>query len=87
MRNESGATTQFPQMGQSPPARTARPLGKRSAKRTAHPALFSKPCTVYESPSDVLIRCTIDTTKHRLMVCGKCWKTGDLRKNRYAETT
>ncbi|GMH66063.1 hypothetical protein TrRE_jg2498 [Triparma retinervis] len=48
----------------------------RKAKRegSADPSLFSKPCTLCETPSDTLIRCTIDQTKKWEMVCGKCWK-------------
>ena len=47
----------------------------RKAKRehTADPADFSKPCTMCNTPSDQLIRCTIDASKKWEMVCGRCW--------------
>jgi len=49
---------------------------KRRAKRegTADEGEFSKPCTICETPSNTLVRCTVDTTRKWEMVCGKCWK-------------
>ena len=58
-----------------PGAASAKRKSARKAKRegTADPALFSKPCTICNTPSDLLIRCQVDSSKEWNMVCKGCW--------------
>ncbi|GMH51583.1 hypothetical protein TL16_g11418 [Triparma laevis f. inornata] len=46
---------------------------KKKREGTADPSLFSKPCTICDSPSDLLIRCQVDSSKQWNMVCKGCW--------------
>jgi len=44
-------------------------------KRSPSPSTFRKPCAMCSTPSDVLVRCRIDSTATWHLVCPKkCWK-------------
>jgi len=48
---------------------------KKDRKRNTSPSAYSKPCHLCRVPSDVLVRCQIDSSLQWYFVCTKqCWK-------------
>lgn len=51
---------------------------QRRARREGQDSGGQKACDVCDRSVDVLIRCTMDSTKEWKMVCGRCWKTPEV---------
>ena len=47
----------------------------KKSKRSVSPSAYNKPCTICQTPRDVLVRCRVDESQIWHFVCpGKCWR-------------
>ena len=47
----------------------------KKSKRSVSPSAYNKPCTICQTPRDVLVRCRVDESQTWHFVCpGKCWR-------------
>ncbi|MCJ1379661.1 hypothetical protein MMC17_002763 [Xylographa soralifera] len=65
---ESSASTRI--LEEQPPE-----AAPKKSKRSMSPSVYNKPCTICQTPRDVLVRCRIDESEIWHFVCpGKCWR-------------